>query len=555
MMLLKKEAKRLGVFVFYDKEGIVDDYVFYLLDSLKEATEDIIIVSNCRLSETEKKKFLKYTEKIKMRENIGLDAGAFKDIYDEYYEYMKTFDELLLLNDTFFGPFVPFATICDAMAKKDIDFWGLSANYDSPDGFGYLPDKMIHSHIQTFFIAFRKNVLNSDAFHSYWQNYKINKMKKFNDVVTKHEIVFTHFLEQAGFKWDVYTHLEKYHSQNLKENFNVYAYASYDLIKNCNCPFIKRKNFSFPKKDVLFLSDGEDMKKSMSYIEEKKLYNTDLIWQNILRLYNTEDIYYSLNLNYIVEEKKECFPSYVLLFLLEEEKYIGYYKEFLKNTKIENTIVITDNKNIRKALENENIKVTLKKDFDSQKYDYIGVFKDTYLNSQAISLAYANHFNSTIVNGFSSKEYIQGVLDIFAENKYIGMLVLPESYHSDYFGSFTDKDNKITFNPNFCWIKKELFDWKVLEEKHFIRTLFENLKPNQYVVGKIYNKNTVQNTLLNQEYILQKTYQILGNGNGYLNSVSILLYFNSHAKKIIIHHTLKLRIYNFIKKIYYKLFK
>lgn len=554
-MVLKKETKRLGVFVFYDKDGIVDDYVLYLLNSLKEATNDIMIVSNSNLSHKEKEKFLKFTKKITVRENIGLDAGAFKAIYDEYYEYMKTFDELLLLNDTFFGPFVPFKTICESMSKKDIDFWGLCANYDSPDGFGYLPDKMIHSHIQTFFIAFRSSVLMSDAFCSYWKNYNINKMKKFNDVVTKHEIVFTHYLEQAGFKWDVYTNLEKYHSNTIEENFNVYAYASYDLIKNCNCPFIKKKNFSFPKKDVLFLSDGEDMKKSLAYIEEKNLYNTNFIWQNILRLYNTEDIYYSLNLNYIVKEEKESSKSYVILFLLEEEKYVRYYKEFLKNTKIENIVVITNNKNIKKTLEEENIMVTNKKDFDSQKYDCIGIVKDTYLNSQRIPIVYENHFNNTLVNGMNSNEYIYGILNIFNKNKYIGMLVLPESYHSDYFGQITDKNNKINCNLNFCWIKKELFDWKALEDKYFIRTLLETLKLKQYIVGKIYNQDKVQNTLLNQEYILQKTYQMLGNGNGYLNSLSILLYFHSHAKKVFIHHTIKLRIYNFIKKIYYKLFK
>ena len=172
-MLIKKEAKRLGVFIFYDKEGIVDDYVLTLLKSLKEAVTDIIIVSNCSLQEEEKKKFEKFTDKIKIRKNIGLDAGAFKNTFMEYQEYFKTFDELILMNDTFYGPFIPFKTIFEDMAKKDIDFWGLTANYKSPDGFGYLPDHIIPSHIQTFFLAFRKNVLESDAFNNYWKNYNI----------------------------------------------------------------------------------------------------------------------------------------------------------------------------------------------------------------------------------------------------------------------------------------------------------------------------------------------------------------------------------------------
>ena len=245
MILNKKQIKRLGIFVFYDKDGIVDDYVLFMLNSLKDATEDIIIVSNSKISDTEKKKFLAFTNKIKIRQNVGLDAGAFKDIFDEYKEFFKEFDELILLNDTFYGPFTSFKKICKSMEKKDIDFWGLTANYDSVDGYGNLPDKMIHSHIQTFFIVFRNNILKSSAFIKYWEKYNIKKMQNFLDVVTKHEIAFTYYLEQAGFKWDTYTNLANYHSKNIKENYNVYAYDSYNLIKNYNCPFIKRKNFVF----------------------------------------------------------------------------------------------------------------------------------------------------------------------------------------------------------------------------------------------------------------------------------------------------------------------
>ena len=56
MKLNDKKNKRLGVFVFFDKDGIVDDYVLYLLESLKDATDDIIIVSNSYLSPSERKK-------------------------------------------------------------------------------------------------------------------------------------------------------------------------------------------------------------------------------------------------------------------------------------------------------------------------------------------------------------------------------------------------------------------------------------------------------------------------------------------------------------------
>lgn len=555
MLLTKENVKRLGVFVFYDKDGIVDDYVLYLLKSLKEAVEDIIVVSNCPLADSEKEKFFPFTKSVKVRENIGLDAGAFKDIYDAYHDDFKNYDELLLLNDTFYGPFVPFKDICETMGKKDIDFWGLSANYDSPDGFGYLPDHMIHSHIQTFFIAFRSTVLKSDAFQSYWQNYNIKKMKTFNSVVTKHEILFTHYLEQAGFTWEVYTNLEKYHSPNLEENFNTYAYASYDLIKNYRCPFIKRKNFVFAKKDVLYLSDGEDNKKSLDYIKEKKLYDTELIWKNLIRLYKTEDLYYGLNLNYIVEEKKSTSKHCAVVFLLEEEKYVDYYIQFLKNTNLQNIFVFTNNKYIKEKLKTEKIEISSKKEFDKEKYDCIGIVKDTCIINQKVFLTYEKNFENFKVNGLDSQEYINGVLDIFETNPFLGVLFLPQSFHGNYFGDMAMQEHKISANPNCCFIKKEIFDWDKIEKKDFVQIFINCAKDSQVVVGKIFNLKAISNLLINQEYVLRETYKILGNCNGYVNNLSELLYIYKHTKRIFpFWMNMKICLYRYFMKIYHKFF-
>ena len=42
-MLIKKEGKRLGIFFFYDKDGIVDGYVDYLLQNIMSFFEKLIV--------------------------------------------------------------------------------------------------------------------------------------------------------------------------------------------------------------------------------------------------------------------------------------------------------------------------------------------------------------------------------------------------------------------------------------------------------------------------------------------------------------------------------
>lgn len=555
MLLNNKNNERLGIFIFYDRDGIVDDYVTFLLNDLTTTVNELIIVSNSKLSPFEKAKLSKFTDKIKIRENVGLDAGAFKDIYDEYKEYIKSFDEVILLNDTFFGPFIPFKTIIKDMAKKDIDFWGLSACYDSPDGFGYLPDKMIHNHIQTFFIVFRNNVLNSEAFNTYWENYNIKKMKSFDNVVTKHEIVFTHYLEEAGFKWDIYTDLSKYKSSELTENFNTYAYASYDLIKNYHCPFLKKKNFSFPKSDVLYLSDGEDLKKTFNYLKENNIYDTEMIWKYIIRICKTEDIYFNLNLNYIIEEDKEN-KNYAIVLKLEEEKYIEYYVNLLKHPPFKNYFVFTNNKNIKNILETKKIKITSPKDFHPEKYDYIGVINDFYQKHQQINLAYEMNFNSFILNGFENQEYVNGVGKVFLNNPHIGALILPISYHSNYFADIANYFDIINCNCNACFIRSELFDLDTISEDYFVQKILNNLQNNNFVVGKIFNKKALSNILINQEYTIKETYRTLCTYHrANTNSITEARYHLKHTrchralyKKVII------RLYRIVIKIYYKWF-
>ena len=47
-MKLMDNSSRLGIFIFYDKDNIIDDYVIYMLDSLTEAVNELIIVSNSK---------------------------------------------------------------------------------------------------------------------------------------------------------------------------------------------------------------------------------------------------------------------------------------------------------------------------------------------------------------------------------------------------------------------------------------------------------------------------------------------------------------------------
>lgn len=522
-MKLTKSAKRLGVFIFYDRDQMIDDYVMYMLDSLNDAVEKIIFVSNSDLSKEELSKLDKYNIDINIRENKGLDAGAFKYVYDKYKrEYLSSFDELILLNDTFFGPFRPFKDIINDMGDRDIDFWGLTANFNSPDGTNHSKDGYIHSHIQTYFVAYRKNVLESDFFNKYWSKYDINKNNSFEKVVNNHETYFTYSLEKQGFKWDTYVNLDHYKKDEMKYNYNIYGYSAYTLLRYYNCPFIKRKNFVFNKLDALYMNNGLDTYKSLEWIKENTNYDINMIYKNILRLYEPRDLYQALNMNYIVSEKEDKKAKKLIIANINDEKSYELGKLYFNNIKKCDIKLYTENKNIiNKEIEYTNN--LYKKIIDTRndlikKYDYICLL-DLKADDNSFQEVNDSNVIRVLDNSIKSDEYINGVVDIF-ENEIVNILYLPESFHNKNIKNLSgynrlkniEKINKrlsiklpidTTFVKSFdgLWIKSNVLNnIKEYDISYYELLSFFDIFCND-LFGKIYSGEYIKSDILSLEII------------------------------------------------------
>ena len=92
--------------VFYEKDGIVRNYVSYYIRALTEVASKIIVVVNGKISE-EGLTTLKDFDNVEIikRENKGLDFGAWKETIDKIgYENLKEYDNIILTNTTCYGP-------------------------------------------------------------------------------------------------------------------------------------------------------------------------------------------------------------------------------------------------------------------------------------------------------------------------------------------------------------------------------------------------------------------------------------------------------------------
>ena len=108
-MLLKNEADRLLIFFFYDRDGIVDEYVTYMLSDMKKNVKKIIFVSNGKIEPASKEKISFLADEIIERENKGLDVWAYRSALEsEGWETLKKYDEVIMMNTTIMGPVYPF---------------------------------------------------------------------------------------------------------------------------------------------------------------------------------------------------------------------------------------------------------------------------------------------------------------------------------------------------------------------------------------------------------------------------------------------------------------
>ena len=287
-------SKRLGIFVFYDRDGIVDEYVLGLLEDLSGHLSRLVVVCNGNVEQSGQDALKKIADEVYLRENSGFDAMAFRHGLLECVgrEEVEKYDEVILCNDTFYGPIYPFASVFDKMESADVDFWGLSSVGEMPDD--EHPGRMFPAYIQSFFMAFRKKVLQSEDFWQYWECLDTTQWC-FSRVYREHEFLFTQFLEKLGMKWDCF--VPKNESRGVISTFD----ENYELIVRYRYPVLKRKAFIRKCPDR---RGGADIRKTYDYIRENGLYDTDLIWDNLLRLYSKRELWEAMHLDYVIDTKQ-----------------------------------------------------------------------------------------------------------------------------------------------------------------------------------------------------------------------------------------------------------
>lgn len=451
--------KRLGIFCCYDAEGIVDDYIYYMLNDIKENLDKLFLVCNGFLNQESIYRLNKISENIILRDNVGFDAGAWQEVmFHIDLINLSNYDEIILFNDSFFGPIYPFKEIFDKMDTENVDFWGITKQGKAPNHKNLCPYGYVPTHLQTYFLAFRKNLFESDDFKNFWTN--LPEYENNEELTFKFEAVLTKHFKDLGYEWKAYVETNDL-EESMEKSMNLYAYDMYNLVANRSLPILKRKAFKIPREDHLRYNMASDLSNTLTHLEENTNYDTSLIYKHLLRTMDPNQLTNNLNLVKIIPKYQTT--SYItdkkvlLIAHLYYEDIWEYAFNYFRNVPRHVDILITTESYDKKEFFEENISKKLKNNVNIitieprgrdmaalligardivKDYDYFCFMHDKKSQGKEYITVGATFRDVLWENNLASPHYINGIIKEFDDNPSLGLIVPPRIYHGTYFKDY-----------------------------------------------------------------------------------------------------------------------
>lgn len=418
--------KRFGIFIFYEKYGTVNEYVKYLLKQMNFLLSECCIVCNGYVTDAGKAWLEANSDYVFYRENKGFDAGAYQDAILNRLglSKLREFDELVLFNNSFYGPIYSFEEMFAVMEQRSIDFWGITA----------LETKWTSYHIQTYFFVVGDRLLKSDTFEEYWRGQE--ECEIFQDAITKFELKITDFFAKQGFTCSAYIDYTECREEYGIEGSLVNA-VNYELLVEKRCPIVKRKYVMNSLEGALAQNSAD----ILSYINDNTDYHVEYIWEDLIKRHSPYELttYRNLN-NYLSDSISDSnIPSgledvCVVIDSMKPQQFLDYLAG--QSCKV-SIVVCTDeelpdyeNVTILKRNGQSLPDLLVKARYLKETVQYFCVLRDSVIVRGKVAEKRRN--NDICRKLISSIQYIAQVKRLFEQQPCLGALFTEELFDEDF---------------------------------------------------------------------------------------------------------------------------
>lgn len=431
----------LAVYVLWEKNGIVRDYVVKYLKGLQEIASTVVVIVNGLLSSEGRLRLERMGVNLIVRENVGVDFWAYKRGLESQEENMSSFDNIILTNCSCYGPIYPFSEMMNKMDQVNCDFWGITEWPQNQGGYE-------GTWVLSYFMVFRKHVFNSPEWKDYWTN--LLPVYSRDECIEKHETKFTAYLASKGFRYEVYC-------QNSPNYIDMTIEAPDELVIEQRCPIIKRKAFYAEYDRFLTYHRGTASKRALDYINQNNLYDINIILDDLLATQHYYNVKNSLQLNYFLPADRTS-PTYqkgskVALF------FHVYYEDLLERSfqymcsfaQIGDIYITTSQKELLPKIQELQKKYNLHimdtklvsargraesaflvNNTNYYDYDYICVAHDkksSFLVPGIKGLEFGFHNQDALMK---TPDYVRNIINLFDKNPRLGMVIPINLIYGDY---------------------------------------------------------------------------------------------------------------------------
>lgn len=280
--------KKLCLFAGYHKNGVIAEYVIYYVKKMAELA-DVYYMADCEMLPGELNKLTPYVKAAWAYRHKKYDFGSWQEMINKLgWDKISQYDELILCNDSCFGPLFDLKPLFDkASADAKCDFWGLSKGYDEVSRTW---------HLHSFFWVFKKKVFTYALFESFISD--IKEETSYIDLIHAYEFALTPMLIKRGFKAKT--------AFNLQDKIGHY-WRKY--IKN-GYPFIKIKIFT----KFAFEKNTDSLAYWQKFLKKYSSYPVSLIEKHLNAVgVRSSALYY-------------CFSFYAIKKFLRKLRHLLFYK-------------------------------------------------------------------------------------------------------------------------------------------------------------------------------------------------------------------------------------
>lgn len=262
-----RRAKRAVIFATYSSTGKVEEYVLHYLRHLRKVAGYIVVIGDFAVDAAEVQKLDGLADHSIFERHGEYDFGSYKRGYVHLKNtgFLDQVDELIVCNDSCYGPLQGFFWMFQEMAARQVDFWGLTQNSHFFD------------HVQSYFLVLTRKVFLSADFDRFIQS--VERQDSVHEVIQKYELGLTRTLAEAGFVWDTFINPHSPGMQPLlKINSNPTVFPNFLL--DAGAQLVKVKALKDPtcNADLIYTTLGKIARENIDLLRFVCAHGSKPVW-------------------------------------------------------------------------------------------------------------------------------------------------------------------------------------------------------------------------------------------------------------------------------------